>query len=305
MVKRLNMTTRKPRGYWTKERLHKEALKYKTRGEFMKGSSGAYDRAKDLKILDLICTHMKSGRILWNEKKIHKEALKYNSREEFKKGSKGAYQRARIIGILDKVCSHMKLMRVSWTDELIKEKALKYNHRSDFQKYSRSAYRQALSRKIMDKVCSHMTPKNDNQKRGLYSYEFEDKSVYVGLTWNYKERFASHACRPKSAVFKKVKTGIDFKVIKHGRRVQQSTAIKREVELIEKYKKDGWSILNVAKAGSLGGTRRKWTEDKVHKEALKYKTRGAFKKGSVGAYDRAKKDGILDKVCKHMKNNHN
>ena len=43
---------RKPRGYWTKELLQEEALKYKTRNEFNKGSKGAYKAAHRKGILD-------------------------------------------------------------------------------------------------------------------------------------------------------------------------------------------------------------------------------------------------------------
>lgn len=36
---------RRPKGYWTQERCHKEALLYQTRTEFQRGSGGAYDFA--------------------------------------------------------------------------------------------------------------------------------------------------------------------------------------------------------------------------------------------------------------------
>ncbi len=46
----------------------------------------------------------------------------------------------------------------------------------------------------------------------------------------------------------------------------------------------------------------KWTKLKsIKKEALKYKTRSTFSKGSAGAYQAASFRGKLDIVCKHMK----
>lgn len=51
---------RKPMGYWTKEKCHKEALKYNTRGEFNEKSKGAYLFAYRNNWLDDICSHMKS-----------------------------------------------------------------------------------------------------------------------------------------------------------------------------------------------------------------------------------------------------
>jgi hypothetical protein len=44
--------TRKPAGYWTKERCKEEAKKYNTRNEFRKGSSGAYQKSIDKGWLD-------------------------------------------------------------------------------------------------------------------------------------------------------------------------------------------------------------------------------------------------------------
>jgi len=48
----------KPNNYWTKERCHKEALKYNTRTDFQKESNGAYDSALRNLWLDEICYHI-------------------------------------------------------------------------------------------------------------------------------------------------------------------------------------------------------------------------------------------------------
>lgn len=50
---------RKYHSKWDKESCHKEALKYNTRSDFFKMSSGAYDFAHRNKHLDEICSHMK------------------------------------------------------------------------------------------------------------------------------------------------------------------------------------------------------------------------------------------------------
>ena len=44
----------------------------------------------------------------------------------------------------------------------------------------------------------------------------------------------------------------------------------------------------------------KRTNEEIHQEALKYKTRGEFCKFSPQAYQVARRRGILDKVCSHM-----
>jgi uncharacterized damage-inducible protein DinB len=44
----------------------------------------------------------------------------------------------------------------------------------------------------------------------------------------------------------------------------------------------------------------KWTFEKLQEEALKYKTRGEFRKNNASAYKAARKKKILDKICSHM-----
>ena len=52
------MGKRKPRGYWTKERCHEEALKYTTRNEFNINSNVSYTISRQNKWLNDICSHM-------------------------------------------------------------------------------------------------------------------------------------------------------------------------------------------------------------------------------------------------------
>lgn len=49
---------RRPNGYWTDDRLREEALKYKSRFDFVNGSEAAYHYAKRKQILDWCCEHM-------------------------------------------------------------------------------------------------------------------------------------------------------------------------------------------------------------------------------------------------------
>lgn len=57
---------------------------------------------------------------------------------------------------------------------------------------------------------------------------------------------------------------------------------------------------NNTSASKEKASKAKWTLDLVTLEAKKYSTRGAFLKGSSGAYSRALKMGWLDSVCSHM-----
>lgn len=84
----------KPKGFWTKGKCKKEALKYKTREEFRQHNCSAYSIAYQNGWLPGICSHMKYitrpvG--FWTKEKCKKEALKYKSRTDFKKYNGGAY----------------------------------------------------------------------------------------------------------------------------------------------------------------------------------------------------------------------
>ena len=93
----------KPKGYWSKENCRKEALKYKYRYEFLKGSRSAYSSSWKNKWLDDICAHMEGTpyRHWIIKENCKKEALKYKTRNEFRNGSGGAYEPSRRNGWLD------------------------------------------------------------------------------------------------------------------------------------------------------------------------------------------------------------
>jgi hypothetical protein len=142
---------------WTHEKLQQEALKYKTRNEFAKGSPKFYLAARRRKILNEICGHMELVLCYWTLEKLQQEALKYNTKGKFKKYSVSAYSSAWRMGILDKICSHMQKVTTKWTDEMLQEEALKYETRNKFAKNSASAYHAARIRGILNEICKHTT----------------------------------------------------------------------------------------------------------------------------------------------------
>ena len=89
---------------WDYDSCQKESLKYKTRYEFFKGSSGAYQSCCRNRWLDDICSHMGDKRKhsgYWTKEKCRIEALKYKTRNEFFKESRSAYNSSWKNGWLD------------------------------------------------------------------------------------------------------------------------------------------------------------------------------------------------------------
>lgn len=138
------------------------------------------------------------------------------------------------------------------------------------------------------------------KKKCIYACEFVDNNVYIGLTNNIKNRKYQH---------KKYGTVYEHSLICENYNFKQLTkfidplnAKKMENFYVNKYKNGGWNILNKTGTGSLGGNILKWTKEKCHEEALKYKYKIDFQKNAPGCYKRCRLEGWLDELTQHMKN---
>jgi hypothetical protein len=236
----------------------------------------------------------------WTKDTVHKIALDYKTKSEFNKFNKGAYVAAKKYGWFDEVTSHMTSPIIKWTKEMIASEAKKYKTKDGFRKGSPKAYGAANSWGIMDEVSQHMVPLGDLFNRLVYAYEFTDNTAYVGLTHDKDERDYLH--RIKGPVAKHIKeTGLQptLKLISADY-IDVSDAQNLEACTIENYKKDGWNLLNKAKAGSLGMCKVFWTKDKVQNEANKYHKKIDFQTNSPKAYSAAFRNGWIEEVCDHM-----
>jgi hypothetical protein len=153
----------KPHGYWTRETLQVEALKYSTRAEFQKGNGSAYGAAGRMNLRDAICGHMtevKKPNGYWSLEALRAEAQKYSTRQEFQQSNGAAYKAAGQKKCRDEICAHMlniKHPKGHWTLENLKLEALKYNNKVDFRKHSNPAFLTASRQKVLEEICSHMS----------------------------------------------------------------------------------------------------------------------------------------------------
>ena len=109
-----------PKGYWTPETLHAEALKYNNKVDFRQRSNPAFLTASRRGLLDQICSHMEAGKLPnghWlNKDNCAAEALKYMNRRAFSLANSSAYHGADVNGWLDEICSHMDFIPSSDCD---------------------------------------------------------------------------------------------------------------------------------------------------------------------------------------------
>jgi hypothetical protein len=299
----------KPDGHWTKERCSEEAMKYKTRTEF-KRSSSAYMSAQKNGWIDDICGHMTSVKKIdgyWTKERCKEEAMKYTSIEDFKRESGTAYSKTHRNGWDKEICAHLKSKIFHagyWTKERCQEEALKYKTRSDFKRDSPSAYNRSRDQGWTDHLCAHMKVIGNRSKRLIYLATFPDDSVYIGLTMNFHKRVTDHLSpysKSKSSVRKYselTNTSPVFSKLSGYIDVDESRAL--EKYYVEHYKSIGLNVLNIVKAGGIGGDTLMWTREKCHEEALKYTSRNDLAKYSSGAYNSSLKNGWLSEICKHM-----
>jgi hypothetical protein len=258
----------KPVGYWTFKNCKKEALKYKTRAEFGKYSSGAYNKAINNKWLEKICSHMiriNKPQGYWTFKNCKKEALKYKTRAEFIYNSKSAYTAAQRHGWLKNVCTHMIYINKTkphyyWTYEKCKKEALKYKTRAEFKRNSGGAYYRSNNNNWLDRLCMHMI-----ELRKPKNYWTKEQCKKEAL--KYTTRIAFNKNSPSA----------------------YNTAIKNIwIDTICSH-----MILQIK-------PKRYWTYKKCKETAIAYTTKRDFKKDFPGVYSKAAQHNWLKDICQHM-----
>lgn len=183
----------------------------------------------------------------------------------------------------DDVTKNMTRKIRTWTDKEIEDEAKKYEHVKDFAEKSPKAFGAAKNRGpiVVDpktgkekntmgfyrKVTAHMTPLGNMYRRLIYVHEFRYRNgkpaaAYVGLTYNSDKRYKQHTSGVDHKLKQKDTPVTSFMrqnpTLKHTYKLLTDYLDKNEAVIQErywedKYKEDGWLILSVKRAGSLGG----------------------------------------------------
>jgi len=315
-------------GYWTKDILQDHANKYITKREFELNDKGAYLYAYKNNLLDEIFkNHKNSGytdiyikRNYWTEEKLNDIILNYDSRADLYKNNKSAFNAAHKLNIINDLfknhvdSGYTKMQDGYWTYDKMQEEVNKYKTRKEFRKYSQSAYQKSIDEKTINKLFINLPNEGysdieewKENRYVIYVYEIpEFNNSYIGLTNNVDRRDKEH-------LFSKNESLINFCKEKNiplpMYRILESDlcsydARKREEYWMEYYKNNKWSLININKAGSLGGKNsKKWNNISLQKEVNKYKTRSEFSSKNYSAYNYARKNNLLDEIFKNHTNN--
>lgn len=168
------------------------------------------------------------------------------------------------IGLLDGLFPDRRVTHEEYSDEYLIEEAKKYPNKRELRESAYWLLTAIRSHKLQKQAYEHMDVLGNRRYRMIYAYEFPDHSVYVGLTFDYKKRDKEHKTQPSSTVKKYMKrTGLTpvhkpltgYLPVKDAQRL--------EGEYVEKYRSDGWKILNIAKTGGAGAVYNKAEYEKA------------------------------------------
>ena len=256
---------RKSNGYWDYDNCFNEAIKYSNRKAFKKGNDSAYRSAIKNGWIDEYTWFIKPNKI-WTYQTCLDESKKYSTRSEFAQKSSGAYHVASSNKWLDDYTwlpTDGRQLRLEkwgkWTKEACFEEAKKYKTRSEFAKKNNSAYNNARQYNWIDDYYWLKDERLDLIEGKIdlvYSYEFvQENAVYVGRTLikRRKERDKQHLfiIDSVSSFAKDNSIAVpEMKILESGLTIEEG--VNKESWWIEKYREEGWIVLNKAKAGSIG-----------------------------------------------------
>jgi len=147
-----------------------------------------------------------------------------------------------------------------WTYEKVKKEAKKYQRKSDWFSHSRGSYNAAYRNGWFEKVSAHMPSSHKP-----WGYWTKDKVRHEAKKYQFLKDFREKALGAYSAA---VENDWFDDVCFHLRRLRQKQAL------------------------PVGY----WTERRIRREAKKYRSRTAFKKGALSAYNSSVSKGLIKKI---------
>lgn len=156
-----------------------------------------------------------------------------------------------------------------YTFEFCEKIARQYETLHEFRTNDRITYQHSKEKKYLelftwfnDDIDTTNKLVNVYRKSCVYVYKLPNKIAYVGLTNDIQRRHREHLTRPKDPILqysKKLNIPIPEPEILINNISKKQSALE-EKKYNQKFKTDGWLLLNKNDGGSLGGTTKKWSE---------------------------------------------
>ena len=249
-----------PNGYWTKEKCQEEALKYKSRSDFQRGSGSAYTKSSICGWMDEICSHMvvfgnKFKRCVYAIEFSDNHAyvgLTYNCENRFKNHVKDdIYNKGGVL-------NHVKITGITPKIKQLTD-YIETNDASKLEEIWKKKY------------------ENDG-------WVMLNKIKCGGIGGNSKSIWTKEKCQEEALKYKNKK---EF---------YKNSPACWLIAYRNNWLNDLYSHMIFKKRNNKGY----WTKEKCQKEALKYKSRWEFEKNSPGAYGAARRNKWINEICLHM-----
>ena len=241
---------------------------------------------------------MSQKKILYTKDQCKEIFSKCKNRTEFKEKYYGAYCRCKENGWLKEVCPSFFDWNKPKSFEEAVEKTKKYECRSDLWKDNHRLYYFLEKNGWLDKIDNLKIITDDSKVHYVYVYEFPQyNTAYIGRTISIKKRHLQHLKYETCSLGKFIKSKniekLDLPKIIY-EKLNSKESQEKEAEQIEKYKKNGWNVLNTAKAGSLGTITHKYTRKVCYDLAKQFKTKKEFREAYRNVYFKCLEKGWLN-----------
>lgn len=305
---------KKKKSIWAdKEKCRQAAMSCSSRTEFQHKYPQAYLNSKDWGLLEEWIPSQKKERTYDRFIEIAKACT---TKSQVKNIDASVYIKARKEGWF-KDCPWIiehDYKPNKWIDDERWKAALQCKTRSEYCHRFNGAWAYDNRHGLLDRYTHFVKPIHEGRDPNAEDYviylyrDFEHKVVYVGLT--YEERKKQ---RHNEHIYGRKENGIVvFDVAARywqsiGQPLPDPVYVMEGLHIndvghyegwyIDKYKENGWTVLNIAKAGSTGGAKVKWnTYEAVAEKSKEYETRSQFCHGcsqaAKKAYDSYTEDGI-------------
>jgi len=310
-----------------------DALKYNTPKEWEENSTSIYNIASQRGLLKKVSSHMIRQIVpkgYWTKENIAEIFIKFKSKSEWHKNHPSSYHAAIKLGLMnsEEIIRHftkekmiiypkkkgeifdpffkkkitiqtIKKKVAKWSNEKIFFEAKKFKTIKEWRERSGSSYNFALRNGLVDEASKHMQRLGSLYKRCVYCIKVKTQNlIYIGLTFNFKKRINEH-----------MKTERFINLINlYGRKsifseklteyVNINEAVELEKKLINDMKQIGWTVLNKAAGGGLGGDQTKWTKKTILENVLNYSTYKDWVKNESGAYAAALDMDLIEEIDK-------
>lgn len=237
------------------------------------------------------------------EEECKKIASSYKTYRELMKGDRVVYEKCKSRGWLiglglieDTRKNHPK-----YTMDEILEEARKYDNDRDFRVKCPKVYNAAKSRGLIESFTwMTLSRKLDQEtyfKDFIYVYEFVETNVaYVGRTIQPEIRHLDHCKEGDSVADYARSIGVPVPAPKY---LYENITVAEgrilEDKMIEKYRNDGWAMLNKRKGGAIG-TIGKWGKSKCIEFCKQFTTRGEVNAANHTVYGRMLRNGWFDET---------